>query len=387
MKKIVLLVLLILVVIAGLTAGPAIVNYDGYFLVVLESGTFQLSIFGFVFFLVCLFVVGWLGVIVVKRLIKIVSGSQDWLFGFGQRRKQKAFTTGLISLAEGNYLEARKQLGKITDADFDGVNLLAAAEAEARLGDKTAAQDLWQQATLCDRSSLAAHLCIIRDHLSRNESQQALTHIRSLDSHKQSKPNVIKLWAHALDQCGKYSELKDKLSDWKKPLGDEYERWALQASKGEFAEIASKEGANRLKERWKELPRSVRKEPTQRAAFAQQLIEQAMYEDAQEILVEGQKQGPVPVLYELYRLLKTPHPTAAIKQLESWLKVDDKNVELLSVLAELAFNSGDGLLAEKVLNKAIKLGNQRRDVLLLARIKESQNDSLHALELYKKSAN
>lgn len=385
MKKILLLVLLIVIIIAGLSAGPALVNYDGYFLIVLESGTFQLSIFGLVFSMAVLFIGLWLLIILTRKLIRILSGSQDWLFGFSRRRKQKAFTLGLISLAEGNYIEARKNLIRIEQEDFDGLNLLALAEAEGQLDNKSAAREYWYQASQISKTQLAASLCLIRDHLAVDESKQALTNINSLSDKLKRNTSVIKLWARALEMNGDYAELKSNLPSWKKALTDEYDYWLLQASKGEFAEIASREGANMLKQKWQELPRASRKQPGQQAAYAKQLIDQGMYNDAELVLVEGQKRAPVPVLYNLFRELKSPDPTAAIKLLEKWLKVDDDNVDLLSTLGELALNSGDQLLAEKVLSKAVKLESQKRDVLLLAKIKEAQKDNLHALELYKKS--
>ncbi|WJG09574.1 heme biosynthesis HemY N-terminal domain-containing protein [Aliiglaciecola sp. LCG003] len=385
MKKIILLLLLIGIIVFGLAAGPALINYKGYFLIALESGTYQLSIFGMVFVLVTLFIVGWLTILLVKKLIDILAGSQDWLFGFSSRRKQKAFTQGLISLAEGNYLDARKSLDKIQNEDFDGINLLALAEAEVQLDNKSRARELWLTASNIEKTRLAANLCIIRDCIIENNCEQALTNINNLPEKQQNSVNVIKLWARCLEQTQKFSLLKDKLPKWKKPLGKEYDYWLLQAAKGEFAEIASKEGAHKLKEKWLELPRSARKEPGQIAAYAQQLIEQSMYEDAQSILVSNQKSGPVSVLFPLYRQLKNLQTNAAIKQLEGWLKSDDKNVELLSTLGQLALNMNDVLLAEKALTKAIKLDNNRRDVLLLAQIKEAQKDNIHALELYKKS--
>jgi len=385
MKKILLLVLLIAIIIAGLSAGPALVNYDGYFLIVLESGTFQLSIFGLVFSIAVLFIALWLLIILTRKLIRIMSGSQDWLFSFSRRRKQKAFTLGLVSLAEGNYIEARKSLIRIEDEDFDGLNLLALAEAEAQLDNKSAAREYWYRASQVTKTNLAASLCLIRDHLANNQSKQALTNINSLSDKLKRNASVIKLWARALEMNGDYAELKSQLPAWKKALAEEYDYWILQASKGEFAEIASREGANMLKQKWQELPRASRKQPGQRAAYAKQLIDQGMYDEAEKILVEGQKSGPVAVLYNLFRELKNPTPTAAIKQLEKWLKDDDVNVDLLSTLGELAFNSNDHFLAEKALGKAIKLESQKRDVLLLAKIKEAQKDNIHALELYKKT--
>ncbi|GAC15314.1 heme biosynthesis HemY N-terminal domain-containing protein [Aliiglaciecola lipolytica] len=385
MKKIILLLILVGLIIVGLYAGPALINYQGYFLIALESGTYQVSIFGFIVLVVSLFFVAWLTLIVVRKLIDILAGSQDWLFGFSSRRKQKAFTNGLISLAEGNYLDAKKSLEKIRREDFDGINLLALAEVEAQLNHKLEARELWYEAAEKDKTALAANLCLLRDLMIENKCEQVLTHISDSSDKIKNDPDIIKIWARALDQTGKYSILRENVKKWKKPLGDEYDYWLLKASKGEFAEIASKEGALKLKEKWQSLPRGVRKEPGQIAAYSQQLIDQKMYEEAQTILVNGQKSGPVPVLYTLYRQLKNTQTNGAIKQLESWIKKDDSNVELLSTLGQLAYNSGDYLLAEKALSRAIKLANERRDVLLLAQIKEAQKDNIHALELYKKT--
>ncbi|GAA0856313.1 heme biosynthesis HemY N-terminal domain-containing protein [Aliiglaciecola litoralis] len=386
MKKILLLIIIFILFISGLVLGPALINYEGYFLIVLESVTLQLSIFGLIATVIVLFLAGWLLLLITKAIISFLMGTQDWLFGFSERRRQKAFRQGLISLAEGNYLEAQKRLNKVVDEDdFDGINILALAETESQLGNNERARELWAFAADNEPTRLAANLCIIRDLMFREECKQALTYIEQLPEKSQSDPSIIKLWAHALDQTHRYGQLKEKLPKWKKALGDEYDVWQLKASQGEFAELASKEGANKLKEKWQTLPRSVRKEPGQVAAYTQELINQAMFEEAQMVLVNSQKNGPVPVLYSMYRQLKNLQTNGAIKQLEGWLKKDDKNVDILSTLGQLAFNLGDHLLAEKALSKAIKLRNDRRDLLLLAQIKEAQKDNAYALELYKQT--
>ena len=61
------------------------------------------------------------------------------------------------------------------------------------------------------------------------------------------------------------------------------------------------------------------------------------------------------------------------------------NVDLLSALGHVAYNANDKVLAEKALSKAIKLGNRQEDLILMASIKESQNDQTQALQLYKQS--
>jgi HemY protein len=321
----------------------------------------------------------------INATVNAASGSRSWLGNIGLRKKQTLFKKGLIALAENNYLAAKEALGKIENDDFDGINLLAAAQVEMQLDQPQAAKALWFKAAAIESSSLAANLCLIRDALQNNQGSAALTLIASLSEKQRHQSLVIKLWAQALAQAGLWQELKTKLPGWKKALGQDYDALTQQASSGNFAEIASKEGAAQLMQNWQSLPRSTRKDPGQQAAYIQQLIDQGMHSDAEKALVEYQKSGPHPLLVPLFKKIKLPNPTAAMKKIESWLKQDDSNVDLLSALGHLAYYSNDKALAERALSRAIKLGNKQQDLRLMAQLKESQHDQVQALALYKKS--
>ena len=368
-----------------LLIGAMIFDDKGYVFVEFSGWVIEMNVLSLAISFICIFtglqLFNWL----ITVSINAASGSKSWLGNWGRRKKQKAFTNGLIAMAEYNFLEARKQLASIENDDFDGINLLVAAEAEIKLGDPERARENWRLATSYEKSAFAANLCLIRDLLQQHKPDEALHIINQIDAKHRNQPNVLLLWAQALGQAGKWQELKDKLKGWKKPLGADYEHIMQQASKGSFAEIASKEGASQLKENWLSLPRSTRKDPAQQAAYIQQLIDQGMHSDAEQALVDYQKSAPHPLLVQLFRQIKLPNPAASIQKLESWLKKDDKNFELLSVLGQLAYNTKDFELAEKALAKAIKLGNQRQDLLLMATIKEAQQQDQQALQLYKQS--
>jgi HemY protein len=385
MKKILLILIIITVMVAGIMLGPAVVEYEGYVLIVMEHGTYQMRIFGALMTLLVACLVGWFIWWCTKRLFRILSGTQSWVWSWSSRKKKHAFTDGLLALSVGDYEVARKQLVKIEDDDFDGINLLAAAEAEIQLGDQQKARELWLYAASYPKAELAANLNLIRDLLAQNDTSAALERISQLDSKIQMTKPMLAVWAQALTQAGKYRELEALLPKWKKILGAEYQQWLQKASQGTFAEIASKEGAMQLKQNWQSLPRSARKQPAQQSAYIQQLLNQGMYADAEEALITHQKSGPNELLLPLFRQLKSPNPASAFKKLESWIKNDELNVELLSVLGELAYNAKEYSLAEKALGKAIKLGNQNHDMMLMANIKEVQNDDKQALELYKKT--
>lgn len=365
--------------------GSLIFDDKGYVFIefsdwIIEMNVFSMAIMG-ILFLVGLLFLFW----VIQKLFMLFSGSKNWLGNWGSRRKKNAFTNGLIALAENNYLEARKQLAGIEQEDFDGLNLLAAAQADVQLNDHHRARENWQLATTYPKSALAANMSLIRDHLQHQQSAEALAIIQRLDDKQKNQPGVIRLWAQALAQAGKWQELKDRLKSWKKPLGEDYDQFMQAASKGKFAEIASKQGAQQLKENWQTQPRATRKDPAQQAAYVQLLLDQGMHQDAEQALVEYQKDGPHHLLLPLFKQLILPNPAPAIKKLEGWLKHDDMNVELLSTLGHLAYHANDFSLAEKALAKAIKLGNRNEDLRLMATIKEEQLDEHQALQLYKQS--
>jgi HemY protein len=377
---VVLIILLITVVLAAM-----IFDDSGYVMVEFNGWVVEMNVWSLSLSLIAIFVGFMLVNLMVKSSLAAASGSKNWLGNWGSRKKQKAFTAGLIALAETNYLIARENFNKITNEDFDGINLLAAAETEIQLGQPEQAKSYWHMATTYEKSALAANLCLIRDALQHRQSDQAIAIIHNLSEKQQTQTPILKLWAQALGQVGKWQELQGKLKGWKKALGNNYEPLMQQASKAHFAEIASKEGASQLKQNWQALPRATRKEPAQQAAYIQQLIEQGMHADAGEALVEYQKSVPHPLLIPLFKQIKLPNPAIAIKKLEGWLKQDELNVDLFSALGHIAHNSNDKVLAEKALSKAIKLGNRQEDLMLMATIKESQNNHIQALQLYKQS--
>ena len=133
------------------------------------------------------------------------------------------------------------------------------------------------------------------------------------------------------------------------------------------------------------MPRKLRHDDAYRAAYLQQLLEQGMHHDAEACLVEWQKKGPNPILLPYMAELSIPNPAAAIRLLEDWIKKDDTNPQLFSVLGHLAMNAGDDILAEKVLLKAVKLRENPRDFEALATISEHRHDDSGALAMYKRS--
>lgn len=378
------IILLLIFLIVGLIVGPNLVGEKGYVLIALKNTTIEMSVISLgimVFVAVIGFLVLEWG---IKRIVGAITGSRHWLGGWGQRRRQRFFTTGMQALAEGDLSVAQKFLGKTANTDFEGLNLLALADVAAKQGNTVKALSFWQQAAAIKGSELAAKLNMARFEISQNNGAEAIAIIDSLSLQQQQKAHVIEIWAGALAAAGEWHTLRECLeSGWKKPLGERYSYWAELASQADFAAIASKDGANELIQEWQKLPRGYKKEFSHQKAYIEQLITQGMHQEAEKALVAAQKSGPHETLLPMFKSLQLPKPVATIKLIEKWIKKDNQNAELYSTLAHVAFHSGDVVLAEKALNQAIELGHKQDDLLLLAEIKTQQANPDEALALYK----
>ena len=378
------IILLLIFLIVGLIVGPNLVGEKGYVLIALKNTTIEMSVISLgimVFVAVIGFLVLEWG---IKRIVGAITGSRHWLGGWGQRRRQRFFTTGMQALAEGDLSVAQKFLGKTANTDFEGLNLLALADVAAKQGNTVKALSFWQQAAAIKGSELAAKLNMARFEISQNNGAEALAIIDSLSLQQKQKAHVIEIWAGALAAAGEWHTLRECLeSGWKKPLGERYSYWAELASQADFAAIASKDGANELIQEWQKLPRGYKKEFSHQKAYIEQLITQGMHQEAEKTLVAAQKSGPHETLLPMFKSLQLPKPVATIKLIEKWIKKDNQNAELYSTLAHVAFHSGDVVLAEKALNQAIELGHKQDDLLLLAEIKTQQANPDEALALYK----
>ena len=223
MRRAIILSLVVATVVLGLILGPRFLEYDGYILIVLESGTLQLSVFGFLLSVVGLTLGGWLAFVLVRYILRLVTGSTKWLSGFKGRKQKQAFTNGLIQLFTGELNTAQKSLEKIEKADFDGVNLLAAAEVELQLGETTKARELWFKASEYKTSRIAAYVGLCKSYINHQEGPKALSLINDIPENDRNDPLVVKVWAQALESCNNWRELKQKLPVWKKALGKDYQ--------------------------------------------------------------------------------------------------------------------------------------------------------------------
>lgn len=380
MIKVISVILMVtLLLVAFLLLGGYSVENTGYVLITNANWKIEMTIVSAIImaFVSCFIV--WLLLKVSFTFFALGQFSFKWFTEYGTRNKQKLFDEALLAWFSHDLEKAKKSLSKLDGTQFDGLELLFLADVAAKQKNTQLQNEILAKACKLSKTRETATLLLAESHIEAGEASSGLALIsESRDS------SALQLKIKAMATAGQWRELSNSLEKWKKQLPKErYNQWKEQAATGVMSEIASKEGAQQLIAHWEKQSGRIRKDPASQASFINQLFAQGLHHEAESYLVKFQAKVPEPMLLPLFRKLKLKQPVESMKKLETWLKQDDQNPELLSVLGELSFNSKDHILAEKVLQKAIKLSANKSDIYLMAQVKEATQDNFQAMKLYK----
>lgn len=385
MKKLIFKLLFIVVVLIALIAAPAMVDNKGYVLISMGNLVVETSVVALGIMLLGAIVIWMLASMLFGRVIRFTRFSGSWFGGRAERKKQRAFYRSIQALAEGEWDAATKAAEIAEQGEFEGVNYLVSAQAAVARGRQDTATRKLNEAAEYPSSALAARVTLARMALAAHQPKEALTELDKLDDKQKATRPAITLRVQALAESNQWATLESELDGYKKVLGEQYTVWSKQIAKGRLAEVASKQGAIQLKTFWESLPRKQRNDVGYQAAYAEQLLAQGMHQEAQSVLLGWQKRGPQAAFLPLLKQLALPNPAPTIQALEKWIKADEENAELYRILGQVAYRANDLALANKALQKAMKLQPTQEGLLLLAEINEKARDHESALAYYKQS--
>ncbi|MCP9478777.1 heme biosynthesis protein [Marisediminitalea aggregata] len=385
MKKLIFKLLFIVVVLIALIAAPAMVDNKGYVLISMGNLVVETSVVALGIMLLGAIVIWMLASMLFGRVIRFTRFSGSWFGGRAARKKQRAFYRSIQALAEGEWDAATKAAEIAEQGEFEGVNYLVSAQAAVARGRQDTATRKLNEAAEYPSSALAARVTLARMALAAQQPKDALAELDKLDDKQKATRPAITLRVQALAESNQWATLESELDGYKKVLGEQYTVWSKQIAKGRLAEVASKQGAIQLKTFWESLPRKQRNDVGYQAAYAEQLLAQGMHQEAQSVLLGWQKRGPQAAFLPLLKQLALPNPAPTIQALEKWIKADEENAELYRILGQVAYRANDLALANKALQKAMKLQPTQEGLLLLAEINEKARDHESALAYYKQS--
>lgn len=376
-----LFVLLIILIIA-ITFGQSLVGMDGRVIIALPDKMIELTIMSALITLAAGILFFWITVWAVTKLVRIVIGSRKWLGAYSKKQQSAAFYESINAMLSNEHDRALQLVRKTMGGDFHGTNYLIAAELEVQNSNFDQAKAYLISAMDDPKAEPLAKLKQAEISLNEKQPKEAMNLLSAIEGNVRKTKGFVLLKLRILEALNDWAQIQTVAKDNKRVLGDDYVNWASQCIQGEFAAIASKQGANALKQHWQSLPRAARKDIANQVVFIQLLIDQGLYADAETELVALASKQQYQDHLSLFKQIILPSPAKSIKHIEHQIKHSPENGQLYSVLANLAYNSGDFELARKALKKALELSPTAADKALLAKVLEQANDFEGANAVY-----
>lgn len=376
------LIILLVILFFGLLFGHTLMGIDGRVVIALPSTVIEMSLIScaiIIFFAVIIF---WLLEWAVKKIYRSIAGSKNWLGSFSRRQQRKAFYQSINAMLLNEPNTALANIRKTLGGDFYGTNALIAAELEMQAGNYDQAQAYLITATDNPEAEAIAILKQAEITLIQGDPQEAMNLLSAIEGKARQTKSFVVLKLKILAALQDWPQIKTLATNHKKLLGDDYITWVGECMHSEFAAIASKHGANALKQHWQSLSRQAKKDEANQVAYIQLLIDQGLHADVEPELVKFASKNAHSAYWPLFKQLQLANPAASMRFIESEIKAQPTNPTLFSVLGHLAFNSGDMPLCIKAMRKALELKHSKEDMKLLALALERSNDVAAANALY-----
>ena len=396
MKRILLLTLLALLVLAAGAYALVQIEQPGYVLVAYKSFRYESSLWGTLVLLASL----WLLLFSLRLLFRLLTASgrvvNPWSRRNRTRRVQLSAEQGLLDLTEGRWERALRHLRRAAEGDaLPLMHYLGAARAAQELGRYEESDSLLEQAL---RRQPQAELAIALAHaelqVGRGEPAAALETLQVMRERHPRHRQVLRQLQALYEQQGDWSALLGLLPELRKnkALSDaallELEQ---RAWRGRLAD-AGRSGLNTgeaalqpLTQAWQQLTSAQRHDPQLLLAYAEQLRTLGAESEAEEVLGKALKRQYDARLVALYGELAGADPARQLQAAEGWLKQQPADAELLLALGRLCLRNRLWDKAREYFETSLGLTRSAATCAELARLLAHQGEVARSNELFQEA--
>ncbi len=367
MKKLVILIAGFLLV--GLTFGYMVSIDSGYVLFSWGSYTLETSFWFFNILLAAFFISAYL----VMRFVLLLIGSDwrvnEWRKQRRSKRGQRQTTRGFLSLAQGQWHTAERQLTQAaTLGDNPLINYLGAARAAYEKGDMDKSDQWLKEASQSTKGAeLAVAITQIQLLISRGQSEQALAVVLRLRKQNPKHKHLLKMHIKVLRELEDWVGLKDLLPTVRKlaklipqdKLKELEEKVVIQLmqriAKGQGSALKGAGQADLIKEIYQEAPRNVRLSVDVLRCYVELLLQFKQPGKAEQVLRSSLSSVWHDDLICQYGRVKGDDSERQLLFAEQQLQERTNDPMLLLALGRIANRLGDKEKAEEYLEAASQI--------------------------------
>jgi len=382
------LIILMVVVVAAVSGALILLEDPGYALFSYAGVTVETTLS----MLFVLAVIGFVGIVVGIRLVKLTVFLPDNMYAWGQRRReqrvQQYFYTGLRALAEGRWKKAEKLLiTSVKHSELPLLNYLAAARAAQHMGSHEKRDQYLQLAMKSDKQAdLATELTQAELQLVQGQREQALASLNSLVEKDPHNAFVKEMLLTVYQELGEWKSLKEKLPEFRKLEiissndADQLEQEILlHLIQDNFLlkDVAS------LQASWDALTKKQKSNVVLIQEYAKQFISLDQDDKAERLLSDAIKKQWNKNLVYLYGQVKSSLPDQQLKLAEGWTKSHDRDAIVNLSLGRICMRNKLWGKARIYLERSIELGARAETYFELGVLLEHLNDKDASLLCYR----
>jgi HemY protein len=282
-------------------------------------------------------------VFLLLRLVYRIAGGHRSLFSWLGERKtrnaQRLTNRGLISFAEGNWLEARRQLMRgAQNNDAPLANYLLAARASAQLQEPDKVKQYLTAASDTEHGAVvASELTLAEMHLQAGEYQLALAALDHANRNVNRHPYVLSLQRQAytgLQDWEKVLDLVPQLQKHKMLSAEQAQQLERDTHYNNLHKAQS--DSLPLQAAWQKVPKNLQREVALVELYVRGLIALGEDDMAQAVLERTLKLEWQPALVRQYGYVRASDAPRQLTYAENWLPAHPADAQLLLCLGRLS---------------------------------------------------
>ncbi len=385
-----LLIYVVIVLFASVTLALAVIHDPGYVLLARPPWSMEMPLTVFIISAVLGFGALYALVRASIRLWNTPRDVAEWRKRQRARRARDALAEGLVSLGEGDWDKAEKQLlANVGQSETAVVSHLAAAFVAQAQGN-TEKRDEYLAAAHRSAPERARAISLAQAQLQllARQNERALATLSQLRTMETRHPRVVGLLAQTYRELHDWESLANLIPELHKlkalPTAD-IDALELDARR-ELLRLALPSGATSvLKQAWNAIPHRLRQHPDLVAIYARHLVAQGAMNEAERLLGTAIGNSWNNNLARLYGLVQATDPAAQLETAEGWLTGHSDNPVLLLTLGRLAARNRHMGQAREYLEKSILLRGPAEAYQELASLMEQAGEHQKALEYYRQA--
>jgi len=376
-KRLILIVLAVVALVAAALLAPLIAEDPGY--VQLDVGPWRVETSFLV--LVGAVLLVWLTLSVIVGLLKLPGRA---IRRGRERRSRRQLEKGFLALTEGDWQGAERALNKSLGYRNSTAGYLAAARAAQGQGDLSR-RDRWlsQADAPFGRRHFVTGLARARLLASEGRTEEATAQLERLHLKKPRHTGVLRLLLENYQTLGRWRDLRLLTPALRRGGVVDRERAAELAELAAQRELASSADIDRLDASWKELPRKMRNRRELVAAYAQRAADLGRIARASGLLERELAQAPDDELLELYTAADDGERTHRIRQCEKWLASHPEHIGLQQTLGLLYLDARQYDKAQSCLERVVRERPNARAYAALGRVLDRAGKLEAAAQCYR----